>query len=175
MLSDMPFLGERMCIGDYEHFLAERVNKVILVYNDREIPFWFRALSSRFKEHLAFGYIHFDEEIKLVRKRLKLAGPPVLIAILDSGERLTYTGNLSFESVEKWALSFAHPERRRVHYRKPHSAHERIHNFSEVNKSDETYEEKLEKFHGKARRLHEHNQKVIREAEEARRLQQQDL
>jgi hypothetical protein len=163
--NEMPFLGEKMCLNDYQEFMAEMVNKVILLWDHALVPDWYKALSSHFFERLAFGYVHFDEELKLAKKRLKVKAPPKLILFLEDDTRIEYEGKFDFENVDKWMEIYAHEQKHRVHYRKPHSAHDHTHKFSDINKSDMPYEKKLHHFKEKAVKLGEHNRKAMEDAE----------
>jgi len=141
--NEMPYLGKRLSMKDYEAWMAEAVNKVVFVSPDHKVPSFWKGLASKYKERLLFGYVHFEDELKISKKRFGVKKAPGIVVITQDGEKIYYDSmDYDFEAVDEFLEKHAHKEKTRLHFKAPVDVYDKQYKFSEINTQDIPYEQK---------------------------------
>ena len=167
LINELPFLGTRLSNKGFETFDGESCTKAVFVSEEHKVPHFWKGLSAKYIERIAFAYVHFDDDMKVSKKKLGVKSPPGIVVLLPEGDKVHYPADAAynFESVDKFLAQYVPDHKHRILFRKPHDAYEKVHKFHEVNSHEGTYEEKLELWHKKSQNLGSQMERHKKQAE----------
>jgi hypothetical protein len=129
---NMPFLGEKLTNDeDSEDFEDQKLNRVILFWMKDTVPGWYKALSSKYKGRLSFGFVGSTNRPTHFKKH-GISKYPTLLGLRGSDD-VPYEGEYNYHDVDEFVSTLAHEGIEKVVFRKPAAHDENKFYFAEVN------------------------------------------
>ena len=137
IMNNIAYHGHFLDFSNFDEFLQEENNKVILFTNKNKVPVVFKGISSRFQGKLEFGVV-WSNQTELVLK-YSIQEYPTLVVASDK-DIYRYTGKYEFKDISDYLVKFASSEKKLSKFSKKQPISEKNQKFPSFEIENLTFE-----------------------------------